>query len=315
MSGDVDPDDLLIRARREALRDGEQRRLRDALESSREARLLFEAGRVFDREALVVPGDDARIEGMLRAVETRERRHGGPTLSRPVWQALAVGVLLGAAAAAGVEGAKSRLWPTPSAPAPLANPRRPSITNTTPAESISMPEATGTAALPAPATVAFGAPTPDARDGAIRSARGAVRPPVLEPAPVADTMTSEPTVTATELFREANQVRIHGDSSGAIALYLRLESQFPRSPEARSARVSLGMLYLHAGEPGLALEQFRGYRAVGQGPSLGEALWGESLSLRKLERRPEERAVLKELVDRFPESAYVNAARKRLSEP
>jgi TolA-binding protein len=108
---------------------------------------------------------------------------------------------------------------------------------------------------------------------------------------------------------------MQGDSRRAISLYQRLETEFPHSAEALSARLSLGILYLNSAQARLALEQFRAYRALSQGPTLGEALWGESQALHQLGQRSEERGVLQELLARFPESVYAAAAKKRLAEP
>src|SRR5262249_38390139 len=94
-SDDIPNDDLLIRARRNRRLDGEDRRLREVLPSSSETRWLFEGGCAFDREAPVLPGDDARIEGMLRAVERRRSRASAPVPAGRVWLALAAGMLLG----------------------------------------------------------------------------------------------------------------------------------------------------------------------------------------------------------------------------
>jgi hypothetical protein len=75
------------------------------------------------------------------------------------------------------------------------------------------------------------------------------------------------------------------------------------------------MLYLHSGQASLALEQFRAYGALAHGPTLGEALWGESQALHQLGQRAAERRVLEDLLARFPESVYAAAAKKRLAEP
>jgi outer membrane protein assembly factor BamD (BamD/ComL family) len=46
---------------------------------------------------------------------------------------------------------------------------------------------------------------------------------------------------------------------------------------------------------------------------MAEALWGEEQALQQLGRPSEERAVLEELLQNYPRSAYVAAAEKRLA--
>jgi TolA-binding protein len=119
---------------------------------------------------------------------------------------------------------------------------------------------------------------------------------------------------APELFSSANRARRTGDLAAAVLLYQRLCQDFPRSSEAETAHLTLGVVYLQQHKPGSALEQFRICRASGVGTSLVEALWGEAQALRELGRAAEERAALARIVREFPDSAYVNAARKRLSD-
>src|SRR5690349_4715267 len=68
--------DLLALARRGELASSDERRLRDLLATSAEARALYDAGRAFDREASVMAGDDERIE---RLVDQVQARLGAPT--------------------------------------------------------------------------------------------------------------------------------------------------------------------------------------------------------------------------------------------
>ena len=83
-------EDMLARARRGTLEPEEQRELRELLAESSEARLLFDAGSVFDREAVVLPGDDLRVEKMIRAVRARDARRRPRAMLRTHWRALAV---------------------------------------------------------------------------------------------------------------------------------------------------------------------------------------------------------------------------------
>jgi TolA-binding protein len=107
---------------------------------------------------------------------------------------------------------------------------------------------------------------------------------------------------------------VRGDTRDAIALSCQLEEEYPTSREAVTSRLSLGMLYLQDRQPVAALEQFRGFRRVGSGATVPEAIWGESQALRQLGRAAEERATLEELLQAYPESAYAAAVRKRLAD-
>ncbi len=100
----------------------------------------------------------------------------------------------------------------------------------------------------------------------------------------------------------------------AVRLSRELEDRFPESREAVTTHLSLGLLYLQQGANADALLEFRRYRAVGAPSTMPDALWGESRALRQLGRVAEERAVLEELLDRYPSSAYAAAARRRLTE-
>jgi TolA-binding protein len=127
-------------------------------------------------------------------------------------------------------------------------------------------------------------------------------------------VSAPPGLTAPELFAAANRARIAGDSALAVRLSRELEDRYPTSREAVTTHLSLGLLYLQQGSPADALLEFRRYRAVGTAATMPEALWGESQALRQLGRSSEERAVLEELLDRYPSSAYGAAARRRVSD-
>lgn len=104
---------------------------------------------------------------------------------------------------------------------------------------------------------------------------------------------------------------MRGDATAAVALYERLQHEFPSSVEAKASNITLGLLYLQQGHATEALGAFQRSRA--SGTASAEALWGESQALAKLGRRADERAALEELLRRHPNSAYDKAARKRLA--
>ena len=251
--------------------------------------------------------------------------------ARRVWLALAAGILAGGTAIALVGASTSLLEP---APAPVKEPasearlqpgqsaRRAATANETGALNATARGESADALREVPLPSPVAPPRPAHRE---RTALGA--PTITRALPESSTPSAprssanvaspkpEPGATAGELFRAANQARMQADSARAIALYRRLETEFPNSAEAVSARLSLGMLYLHSGQASTALEQFRAYRALSRGPTLGDALWGESQALRQLGQRTAERRVLEELLERFPDSVYAAAAKKRLAEP
>jgi outer membrane protein assembly factor BamD (BamD/ComL family) len=119
--------------------------------------------------------------------------------------------------------------------------------------------------------------------------------------------------SASELFADANQARVQGDPQKAIAISQLLEATFPNSNEGITTHLSLGVLYLQQGNPTLALQEFKIYRHIGASGTMAEALWGEEQSLQQLGRPGEERAVLEELLQNYPRSAYAAAAEKRLA--
>jgi TolA-binding protein len=176
----------------------------------------------------------------------------------------------------------------PAAPADLRAPEKP-------------------AALPAPSEADEAnpgeAPDPGASE-ADASARSAVRRRATEEVAPAD---------AKSLFKAANDARKAGQSGRALATYRRLQQSFPSSPEARLSFVLSGRLLLSQGQAAQALSQFDRYLGMGSPGGLGEeALWGKAQALSRLGRASEERAVWRTLLDRYPESVYAPAARRRL---
>jgi TolA-binding protein len=307
MSADTDAiDDVLVRARRGTLSESDKRLLRDTLSSSTDSRLLYRAGAVFDRDARVLPDDDQRIERMVRAVQKHQIRAPGGWRSRRAVPAMVVGIVFAAGAVAAIElaqplGVPNRTAP-PTAPAPASS---------------AVTSRSGVRAAPRGEQPLASASTSAERDP-LRSAHRAVAPS-LRPAESGSTHAvppetqREPALSATDLFARANRARVAGDGAAAMADYRRLEADYPRSPEAITARLSLGMLYLQQDQAALALAQFRAYRAQSSGSSTAEALWGEAGALRRLGRDSEERAALTELVMSYPGSAYAVGARKRLA--
>ncbi|HXK16790.1 MAG TPA: tetratricopeptide repeat protein [Polyangiaceae bacterium] len=291
--------------------------------------LLLRAGRGFERDAAVLSGDDERIERIERAVQ---RRYGArpPSRVRQVALAVAVGMLLAGAAlgalrVAGVlDVAKPAVAPAPAPGAVLPS---------------SAGAAHGSAARPAPSAaeptaapvVASATPDPPSADASARpvEAHAGVHSPApaavpaneASPVPATpeaaakrfDDTSNEESASAATLFAAANRARVAGDVPRSIALSQQLLSQFPRSAEALSTHLSLGMLKLQQGRAAEALTEFQAYEQQGSGATLAEALWGKAQALQRLGRANEERAALTQLLARYPHGAYSAAAQKRLA--
>ncbi len=119
--------------------------------------------------------------------------------------------------------------------------------------------------------------------------------------------------SAGDLFADANQARVQGDVSQAIAISEQLERTFPNSTEGITTHLSLGVLYQEQGKAALSLQEFKIYRHIGSSALMAEALWGEEQALEQLGRPSEERPVLEELLQNYPRSVYAAAAEKRLA--
>lgn len=121
-------------------------------------------------------------------------------------------------------------------------------------------------------------------------------------------------LSASELFLAAKQARTQGLVLEAIRISKQIEEFFPNSEEGIESHLSLGVLYLAQGRSELALQEFALYRRVGSPESKAEAYFGQAQALRNLSRLEDERIVLEELLQSYPRSAYVAAARTRLKE-
>jgi TolA-binding protein len=117
---------------------------------------------------------------------------------------------------------------------------------------------------------------------------------------------------AAALFREAGAARRSSDFGRARLLYLRLESAFPTSAEARLAPVSLGRVLLLMGRASEAEQQFAQYSSAG-GALAEEALVGQAQSLARLGHASGEQRVWQRLLRDFPHSVYASKATQRLS--
>lgn len=310
MTRAVMAEDLLVRARRGELGEDEARRFDVAVGSSRELKLLYEAGTEFDAQAELLPGDEQRmsalVAGALQELEQTEpavARRGARRRSDAWFFATSVGfgVLLSVAVASAWQFAERRCGGSalspPSAPADAQRANelaRPSSVSAAPAglpgPELALPSALGSA-QPGVVRVAPASSHGSAKPGA---------PPQVELAPA----------SPGELFARANEARRNGDRAAAIAGYEALIARHPSSVEAEDARVLLGNLRLSQRSPGAALGDFEEY---GAGALTPEALWGRARALRSL-ASPDERQVLERIVHDYPDSPYANGARTRLQQ-
>jgi len=140
--------------------------------------------------------------------------------------------------------------------------------------------------------------------------------PALTAAPSASlsTLPVHRNLSASEMFAAAKAARARGDAAEALRLSKQIEEFFPNSPEGINTHVTLGMLYLALDQAELALREFATFRHVGDPELKAEAYFGQAQALRKLARYDDERTVLSELINSYPRSIYVAAARARLTE-
>jgi len=118
--------------------------------------------------------------------------------------------------------------------------------------------------------------------------------------------------SAADLFHAANAARRQNDTERAVALYRELESQYPRSQEARVSYATLATLLLDRGDPQAALDGFDQYLSRGDSALGEEALVGRALAFQKLRSRDSEIAAWQEILRRFPDSVHARVARARL---
>jgi TolA-binding protein len=280
----------------------------DAMDS-----FLQRATRGFEADSPVLAGDDKRIERIERAVQ---RRYGKdtpqPKLRRQLAFAVSGGFLMASAAFAALQFASTRREPAKPAPrvlvsAPVTSVTAGAVASAGPPAPATPPTAAPAATAPVPAPVVATKP----RAVTPSSAPPATAVPSEASAKAFDETPAAP--TAAELFAAANRARVAGDASRSISLSEQLIDQFPKSAEATSTHLSLGLLLLQQGQAARALGHFETYERLSSGEGRAEALWGKARALQRLGRTQEERSALDELVEKYPRAAYVAAAKKRLA--
>ena len=284
--------ELVARERRGELSPAERVALDAHFGHCASCRLSRLIGRDFDAEAKLETDDGARIAGLSALAERWAAGRVGPVTTVPLKRRrvrialVAVAAVLAAVGASAARGTFSEMF----------------------SRSESEPSRTT-----APARATLERANPGAQRTAIASnaqanvAREAAGPRTRAP--------QAPTESAASLFKDASSARRTGDAERAIALYRRLQNDFPSSPEASLATLPLGGLLLDRGEARSALTQFdRHVRGAPGSRLLPEALYGRGRSLAALGNRSEEQRTWTRLLDQFPESPYAGHARRRLSE-
>lgn len=314
-------EDLSVLQRRGQLADAEQRRLQVALMASDTHRCAHELGCSFDDMQTACASDGKLVEGLAR----RARAHyvGRPrSLGQRIlpWLGVACSLLVSAAAGAtlwpyasellGVAPAKRTVVLAPAAvPAKRHGPTRPSPVSTAssaPAEhNVAVPSEPHAARVSGERSRALTPP----RRSAEKSVSAAA---TVLPVPVASDR--DTTVrSAAELFKLANAARRRGDMEGARALYRQLREEHPTSNEATLALMVQARVELQQGAAREALIQFDRYLNLApSGPLAQEALEGRAQAYRQMGMPGEEANAWRELLQRYPDSVYSDAARKRL---
>ena len=288
----IEPEDLSVRARRDSLSVVEREALEQAITASQTLAVAHRVGTDFDRIGVARSGDDELVSRVAdAAVKISRVPNRAPFRRRRLLLGLAAALTLAGSAAAW-RGAFSR--------------RAPSAQDAT-----SIHASIVVANAPALVPLASSLSAPPAGVGAPLSDSVVVSGPAPDPAHAAEPL-PRAVSDAAGLFREATAARHAADFGRARGLYLRLEGEFPASPEAQLAHVSLGKVLLSMGRASEAQQQFAVYLRAG-GALTEEALVGRAQSLARLGRRDDERRTWEALVHEFPSSVYAAQARDRLT--
>jgi TolA-binding protein len=312
MAGRTDcPHNLSARARRGDLSTDERQQLERLLQGSPTLQTAHRVGLDFDQLAAVQPGDEQLVGRIVsRSLGSRAAKMRRPSISRQAVAWVAAGaILIPCATAFGLwhrfrsdasdpVGARLAAAGEDAGEAQRRAVRRPPTDRRKQEESAES-KRDGLAAQTTPS--ASVAPDPECAP-----ASGSREEPKEAVAPIPER--PEQAATAAGLFTRANTARRAGRTSDAVALFARLQREFPRSAEAAHSHLSLGRLLLEQRSAQMALAHFAQY----QGPLAEEALLGRAQALAALARFDDERAAWRELLERFPKSVYAARARARL---
>jgi hypothetical protein len=289
---DTDSTDLVCKARRAALSDDEQRRLAQLTRTDGETKLFGMMLQHLDRSSQVQRGDDALIARMtahaLRAAARPPRRRAsvhGWLVAAPVMLAATVaGAFWAARSPSGVSTGQLEQAVTTERAA-----RRPAAASVARHVAPSSP-------APAPAAAELGTSVVTEQTGASHKTLDGAR---------------GDRALASTLFARANLLRREGHGREALTLYQTVVDRYPSAREAPPSLLALAKI-LEPSRPARALGH---YQALAASSSVlrAEALWGVAETARRLAEGELERRALTELVRQFPNSAYAEAARGRLS--
>ncbi len=126
----------------------------------------------------------------------------------------------------------------------------------------------------------------------------------------------EARLSAPDLLRRAQKQRRATNWRAAAASLKRLVREHPRSAEAMTGRVSLGVIELEKlRSPASALRRFNSYLSSrGRGPLAQEALYHKARALRTMGRFKDEKQTLEQFVDRFPKAIQITQIQNRLEQ-
>jgi len=294
-------DDLIVLARRGELSEPEVRRLEIVLRTSDTTRALFEVGSSFDASLTRRPGDAELLERVRDRVKARvaARTPAETPPRKQPWRLAALALLVAGAAAASAVAVQA-------------------LTSGGQSQTVTSPSSTGTSTAArlqpaAPAQPKPGTPNGEHFGRNEAEASSSTPPEARAPTVRAPDAKSAPDLSARELFAAGNAARKSGEQANALAIYLKLQQAFPRSPEARLSQLLSGRMLLGMGRTHAALAQFDSYLAGGGEGGLAEgALWGKAQALARLGRTSHEQRVWRMLLERFPKSVYATTARQRL---
>ncbi len=211
-----------------------------------------------------------------------------------------------AAGVAGAATATTRVWQSLAASVQ-------EVTHAAAARPSSRVVATATAVAKAPMVLVEEPPLP-----ILEVPRDAV--PILAvasaPKPVADVriarVVAASGTTASELFDVANASRRSGDVESALARYDLLERRFPASREAQISKATTGKLLLDHGDAVHALARFDAYLATGAMELHEETMAGRASALEKLGNGEAESQAWSTLLAAYPRTPYAAHARVRV---
>ncbi len=121
-------------------------------------------------------------------------------------------------------------------------------------------------------------------------------------------------MSAVDLLVQAQKTRNEGRWKESAKILGRLIDNYPRSNEAHTARVSLGIIQLkHLGQPAGALTNFDAYLKISSSGALAqEAVYGRANVFRALGDSRRETETLKDFILRYPSSIRAQEASQRL---